>query len=116
MKNKYFRKITKLLEQAYPKLATKYLLEFKNCFGAVAGYVNGQIFISCGKFGVALRFSPEIITELFQEKNVSQLRYFLKGHIKKEYAVIPKRIIDDQVRFKKLLNKSIQYALCKRLD
>ena len=111
MKNKYFKKITKLLKQAHPKLATKHLLEFKNCFGAIAGYVNGHIFISCGKFGVALRLPPETITELFQEEDVSQLRYFQKGHVKKEYAVIPQQIIDDQGSFEKLLNKSIQYVL-----
>jgi hypothetical protein len=32
-----------------------YDLEFKNCFGAVADYVDGRIFCSCGKFGQALR-------------------------------------------------------------
>ena len=110
----HFKKLTKLLEKAHPKLAANYLLEFKSCFGAVAGYVNGQIFITCGKFGVALRLPPKTITELFLEGDVSQLRYFPKGHVKKEYAVISQRIIDDQGSFKKLLNKSIQYALNKK--
>jgi hypothetical protein len=30
-------------------------LEFKSVFGAVGGYVDGKIFVSCGKFGVALK-------------------------------------------------------------
>ena len=111
MKNKYFEMVTKLLEQTRSKLVSKHQLEFKNCFGAVAVYVDGHIFISCGKFGVALKLPPETITELFQQEGASQLRYFPKGHVKKEYAVIPKRIIDDQGSFKKLLNKSIQYVL-----
>ena len=111
MNNKYLEEVTKLLKQTHPKLATTYRLEFKNCFGAVAGYVDGHIFTSCGKFGIAFKLPPETLTELFREKDVTRLRYFSKGHIKKEYAVIPQRIIDDQGRFKKILDKSIQHAL-----
>jgi len=36
-------------------------LEFKNFFGAVTGYVDGHIFVSCGKFGVALRLPPDTL-------------------------------------------------------
>ena len=111
MQNKYFEKITKLLEQTSPKLATRYRLEFKNVFGAIGGYVNGHIFISYGKFGVALRFPPETLHILFQENDVKQLKYFPSGHIKKEYAVLPKRIIEDSNRFRNLIDESIQYAL-----
>ena len=111
MQNKYFEKITKILEQASPKLATIYLLEFKNVFGAVGVYVNGRIFVSCGKFGVALRLPSQTLESLFDEKIVKHLKYFPNGHIKKEYAVLPKRIIEDSHKFKKLLDKSIEYAL-----
>ena len=111
MQNKYFEKITKTLEQAIPKLATIYRLEFKNVFAAVGGYVNGRIFVSCGKFGVALRLPLQTLESLFNEKIVKHLKYFPKGHVKKEYAVLPKRIIEDSHKFKKLLDKSVKYAL-----
>ena len=113
MDNKYLGTLEKLLKNVYPKLSTTHKLEFKNCFGAIAGYINGNIFISCGRFGVALRLPSEILAGLFREKEVSQLKYFPKGHIKKEYAIIPKRIIDDENHFKKLLDKSIKYAPVK---
>ncbi len=29
------------------------------------------------------------------EKGVKHLKYFPKGHVKKEYAVLPKRILED---------------------
>jgi hypothetical protein len=77
------------LKRVRPRLAISYRLEFKNCFGAVAGYVNGNIFVSRGKFGLALRLPPQTLTELFAEADVSPLKYFKKGHAKKEYAVIP---------------------------
>ena len=111
MKNAYFEKVTTLLEQVHPKLSTTHRLEFKNVFGAVGGYVNGRIFISCGKFGVALRLPLEILENLFQEKDVKHLKYFPKGHIKKEYVVLPKRIIEENYKFKKLVDESIKYAL-----
>ena len=109
--NKYSKKITTLLEQVRPKLSTTHRLEFKNVFGAVGGYVNGRIFVSCGKFGVALRLPSQTLESLFNEKVVKHLKYFPNGHVKKEYAVLPKLIIEDSHKFKKLLDRSIEYAL-----
>ena len=79
--------------------------------GAIAGYVDGRIFISCGKFGVALKLPPETLENVFKEKGVKYLKYFPNGHIKKEYAVFPKRIMKSKQRFKGLIDKSIKYAL-----
>ena len=111
MNNEYFNKITKLLSRARSGLTRTHQLEFKNCFGAVAGYIDGHIFISCGKFGVALKLPPETLDNLFKEKGVKHLKYFPNGHIKKEYAVLPKRIMKSKQRFKGLIDRSIKYAL-----
>ena len=55
----YRTKLEGILKQVRPRLVSTHNLEFKNCFGAVAGYVDGQIFCSCGQFGLALRL-PEL--------------------------------------------------------
>ena len=110
MKNKYLDEITKLLEQACPRLAITHNLEFKNCFGAVAGYVDDNIFISCGKFGVAIKLPKEALDDLFKEKDIEHLRYFPNGHIKKEYAVLPRRILKNKNMLKELIDKSIQFV------
>ena len=110
MNKNYLSKVEHLLMQVDQRLRT-HRLEFKNCFGAVAGYVDGQIFISCGKFGVALRVPPEALAELFREEDVQHLRYFPKGHVKREYAVIPQRILEDHGRIGKLLAQAVKYAL-----
>ena len=109
--NDYSAKLQDLLRRARPRLAVRHRLEFKRCFGAVAGYVDGSIFVSCGKFGVALRLPSPTLSELFREEDVLHLKYFPNGHVKKEYAVIPNRIIEDQGRFNKLVDSSIKYAL-----
>ena len=109
MHSRYFDKLTGLLTWVHPKLDAAQAVEFKNCFGAVAGYVNGHIFISCGKFGVALRLPPETLMMVFREKDVKHLKYFPKGHIKKEYAVLPKRILENKKQFQKLIDQSIAF-------
>ena len=110
MKSDYFDKLTKLLEQARPRLASTHTLEFRNVFGSVAGYVNGRIFISCGTFGIALRLPPEALDAVFKEKGVTHLKYFPNGHVKREYAVLPKRILENKRQLKKLLDKSVTHV------
>ena len=107
MSDKYLNRLKALLKQTRPRLANTHRLTFKNVFGAVGGYVNGRIFISCGTFGVALKLPPEMLEALFREKGVKHLKYFRNGHVKKEYAVLPKRILNNKSQFKKLLDKSI---------
>ena len=106
----YRNKLEEILKQVRPRLASTHGLEFKNCFGAVAGYVDGKIFCSCGRFGLALRLPEKALANLFQEKGVKKLKYFPNGHVKKEYAVIPKRILQDPTRLKKLVDQSIRFA------
>lgn len=103
----YVSRLETLLKQSDPRLLVTHQLEFKNFFGAVTGYVDGHIFVSCGKFGVALRVPPETLAELFREDDVSLLRYFPKGHVKREYAVVPQRIMDDRARFTRLVETSV---------
>lgn len=112
--NNYFNKVVALLNQTQPKLATQHNLEFKNVFGAVGGYVNNRIFISSGKFGVALKLPKEVLDGLFTKKNVKRLKYFSNGHVKKGYVILPMRILENKLQLKNLIDKSIQYALVKQ--
>ena len=110
MKAEHLNKLTKLLHGARPRLATTHDLEFKNVFGAVGGYVIGNIFVSCGNFGVALKLPPRSIARLLEERGTKHLKYFPRGHVKKDYVVIPRRIIDDSEGFRRLVNSSIRFV------
>ncbi|MCH7624504.1 MAG: TfoX/Sxy family protein [Chloroflexi bacterium] len=110
MKISYLDDLKKLLDHAHPGLASSGGLDFKNVFGAVAGYVDGNIFVTCGKFGVALKLPSETLEELLKERDVERLRYFPKGHIKKEYVVLPERMLADERLLKELLEKSVRYV------
>ncbi len=111
MKNKYFDKITKLLEETHPKLSITHRLEFKNVFGAVGGCVNGSIFTSCGRFGIALKLPPDTLATLFQKKEAKHLKYFPNGHIKKEYVVLSKLMLNNERQLQKLVDESVEYVL-----
>ena len=111
MKADYLDTLTELLKRTHPQLAATHSLDFKNVFGAVAGYVDGNIFISCGRFGVAVRLPPTALERVFKEDGVKPLKYFPKGHIKKEYAVLPRRMLEDREQLRKLVSKSIDYVL-----
>lgn len=111
MNDIYLNRLTTLLKHTRPRLARTHRLAFKNVFGAVGGYVNGRIFISCGTFGIALKLPPEILETLFKDKDVKPLKYFRKGHVKKEYAVLPQRILNNRHLFKKLLDKSMAWHI-----
>lgn len=109
--SEYLNSLQDILAKARPELRMIHRLDFKPCFGAIAGYVDGCIFVSRGKFGLALKLPPGTLAELFREQDVIHLRYFPKGHVKKEYAVIPRPILDDPGRFNRLLDESLEYAL-----
>ena len=79
MKNNYRENRNDLLERIHPELSAEHQLEFKNCFGAIAGYVDGRIFISCGKFGTALRLPLDSLEDLFKNPDVEHLKIFPQG-------------------------------------
>jgi hypothetical protein len=66
MASEYLSRVSELLLEARPRLTTTHDVEFKNCFGAVAGYVRGRIFISCGHFGIALKLRSEAIDQMIR--------------------------------------------------
>ena len=108
--NKYRENLERVLKRIPAELLDPRRLAFKHVFGAIGAYVDGQLFLSCGQFGIALKLPQETLAGLFLEVGVKKLRYFPNGHVKKDYAVLPDRIIDDPDRFQGLVLKSIQLA------
>ncbi len=111
MTSQYLSCLSELLLEARPRLRATHSLEFKNCFGAIAGYVRGRIFISCGQFGVALKLPPDAIEQMIRANGAKHLKYFARGRVKKDYAVLPRSVIEDKSRFKDLLDASIHFVL-----
>ncbi len=115
MIEKYHNKLETILAITHPRLRNSYYLEFQNSFGAVAGYINGQIFIVCGKLGIALKLPQKALINFFKLREAKAFKYFKNGHIKKEYALFPKKILDDKIKLKKMIEKSIRFVLANKV-
>ena len=110
LKEKYLSTIKNLLRQTHPSLEVDYDLAFKPCFGAVAAYVNGNIFATCGKFGMALKLPTIIVEQLLSEQGGRLLKYSANGRIKKNYVVIPNELLVDRENLGHLVGQSVDYA------
>ena len=105
----YKEQLQNILELFWPELTVRHTLTFKNSFGAVAGYAGGNIFCSYGQFGFALKLPKKAIDELLKIGGIP-LRYFPKGHIKKDYAVIPETLMAEKGKMASLIKKSVKFS------
>ena len=110
MKAKYLNTIKNLLRQTQPGLETERELDFKSCFGAVAAYVDGNIFATCGQFGVALKLPSMTVERLLNDQGGHLLKYSSNGRVKKNYVVIPHELLVDREKLGHLVGQSVQYV------
>lgn len=115
LQDNYRLELTALLERTAPDPGGGPKIEFKRNFGAIAATTEGRIFCSYGKFGLALRLPARTRTELMENQGGAPLRYFPKGHIKKEYVIIPDEIVTSSDRLGRLVRESLQFVLSKEL-
>lgn len=106
--NNYQKKIEKILNTAYPNIS-QYNVQYKNVLGAVGGYIDGQIFCSCGSFGFALKLPQAELDILFNE-GAQPLKYFPNGHVKKDYAVLTESMLKDHKKLHDLIAHSMQFS------
>lgn len=110
LKAKYLNTIKNLLRQTHPGLESERELAFKSCFGAVAAYVDGNIFATCGQFGVALKLPSMTVEQLLSEQRGRLLKYSTNGRVKKNYVVIPPELLVDRDNLGHLVAQSVQYV------
>ena len=108
MNTEYLASARGLIERA--RLGPHIEISYKAAFGAVAAYADGRIFITCGKFGVGLKLLADACQSLMDEGAGKPLKYFEKGHVKKNYVVLSPTILDDQSRLNALLRQSMTFA------
>ena len=92
-------------------LSTKMDLDVKHFFSGAAAYADGHIFVSLTPAGFALKLPSDLRNELLKEKETMQLRYFSKSPIKKDFVVLPKKILDDKDVLCFWVEKSIEFVL-----
>ena len=106
----YVEQLTSLMKQAASRKHRDVRLEIKHFFSGAAVYADGAICITLTPAGLALKLPSERRTTLFEKHGATPLRYFPKAPIKKEYAVLPAKIMDDKKALRGWVAESIDYA------
>ena len=110
----YLVRLTDLMEKIGVDKNKK--LECKHFFGGAACYLNGKIFVSLSPVGFALKLPERYRAELIKEKGVKTLQYFPKAPTKKEYVVLPERMVTNIEVLRHWVKISVDYVLNKSSD
>jgi len=111
MAKEYFVKLSNLMAEICIDTPTNVSLEIKHFFSGAAIYADGRICISFSPAGFAIKLPDALRNELMREKDTKHLRYFPKAPIKKNYIVLPTRMIEDKDALSYWVEKSIDYVL-----
>jgi TfoX/Sxy family transcriptional regulator of competence genes len=111
MANEYVKSLTALIARVKPKTIHGNQIEIKPFFGGAAGYLDGHIFISLTKVGLALKLPENDLQQLFEAGDAKQMRYFPKAPIKKQYALMSDEYLTGPRRINTWIQKSIDFVL-----
>lgn len=67
----------------------------RHFFSGAAAYAGGRIFMTLTPAGLALKLSEEDRRRLF-DLGATPLKYFPNAPVKKDYALLPPRLMDDE--------------------
>ncbi len=91
-------------------LTERYRITYKTVFGAAAAYANDAIFLTRGKFGMAVKLPGETCQTLMADGVGGPLKYFEKGHVKRNYVVLGDDLLKDKARMRALLGESAAFV------
>src|SRR5260221_12122342 len=98
-----------LLQQIRPEDDPSAKFECKHFFGGAAAYANGRIFMTLTNVGLAVKLPPASQADLLA-KGAKALRYFPNGPIKKDYVVVPERVMSDADALARVVSKSVLFS------
>jgi TfoX/Sxy family transcriptional regulator of competence genes len=81
----------------------------RHFFSGAAAYVDGRVFMSLTPVGLALKLSRDDRALAF-DQGATALRYFPSAPVKKDYAVLPARLVDDDGILRGWILRSITHV------
>jgi TfoX/Sxy family transcriptional regulator of competence genes len=87
-----------------------YLSERRPMFGAPTYFVSGNMFAGVHEDTVILRLSESDLKEIMARHLEVKPFTPMGGHVMKEYAALPEKIVSNNEVFKNWLKKSYSYA------
>lgn len=83
----YYEQLNDLVDQLDIRGLTSTTLEVRHFFSGAALYFDGAICASISPMGLAFKLPDNEVDTLIQSGRAVPLKYFLKGNIKKGYAL-----------------------------
>ena len=112
MAKKYLDSMIELIDPLITEKFSGISFEYKHFFSGAALYANGKICMTLTPVGLALKL-PEEYRESLIKEGAKKLRYFPKAPVKKEYAVLSKKLIDDQTTFNNIIEVCVNFTANK---
>ena len=106
MAEPFLSRLQELLVDCGLDLAVGGDLVCKHFFSGAAAYYDGAIFMSLSPAGLALKL-PEPERTALMEAGGKPLRYFPNAPIKKDYVVLPDKLMGDRPSLKILIEQSL---------
>ena len=109
MAEPYLKELQSLVERFALRQGGHLDIECKHFFSGAAAYENGHIFMSLTPVGLALRL-PERDRSALLSEGAAALKYFPKAPVKKEYVVLPRKLVEDERALGVWITKSIEFG------
>ena len=106
MAKEYHNKLSSLIKKLDIEKDIKKTIEVKHLFSGAALYVNKNICVTWSPVGLAFKLSEDEVNKLLSSGKALPLKYFPKGHVKKDYALFEKPEDRDPGRWRKYFIKS----------
>ena len=108
MAKEYFEQLINLIESLDINAEPSKEIMVKHFFSGAALYINGRICASLTPVGLAFKLPEKEVAEQISKGKAVPLKYFPKGHIKKDYVLFEAPDLTNKKRWKKYFNKAIQ--------
>jgi len=110
MAKAYVEKLSLLMKRAVPEDIKGVELEIKHFFSGAAVYASGKICVTLTPVGFALKLPEKYRDEIISKEGARPLQYFPQGPIKKEYALLPGSILNDNDALGFWVRRSVEYV------
>ena len=110
MAKEYLEKLSELMKRVTLGRFGKVKLEIKHFFSGAAVYANGKICMTLTPIGFAIKLPERSRNILMKQKGAKPLRYFPNGHIKKDYVILPKSMLNDMKTLRRWIKTSVEYC------
>jgi TfoX/Sxy family transcriptional regulator of competence genes len=108
MAKEYSEKLSKLITDLFLNTDIRSQILIKHFFNGAAIYIDGVICASWSPVSFAIKLPQSEAEVLISNGQAKPLKYFPKGHVKKEYVLFDEPHLIDRIQLKKYLIKSFK--------